>query len=308
MVETVQVNSPRIDDKIERHQIAVCNLCGHRETAPYCPENGRGLVQCQHCELVYVGSQPDADELHALYSESYFHNDESGEVGYSDYIGDEINIRKTSRKRLKHLSQFITGGRMMDVGCAMGFFIDEASKQGFDVEGLDVSQFATEYVEKHFGHEVHTGSLLVQDFESSAYDMVTMYDVIEHVPDPKAYMEKVADMLKPGGIYELATPDVGSFPAKLAGSHWIGYKLADEHVYYFSVATLKKMLGDAGFDVLAVRHIGKFVTMKLFLDRLGFYVPWLSKPLEAISGLLKLDERAFYVNPHDIVAVTARKR
>ncbi|QPC84319.1 class I SAM-dependent methyltransferase [Phototrophicus methaneseepsis] len=300
--------SPRVAENIERHTIDRCNLCGYRETQPFCPQNGRGLVQCQNCGLVYVGQQPDPEELYALYGETYFHNDESGEVGYTNYIKDEKNIRKTVNRRFDHIEKFVQPGKMIDIGCAMGFFIDEASKRGWQVEGMDVSHFAVEYVKERFGHNVYQGSLDTLELEEGAYDLVTMYDVIEHVPDPKAYMMRVASLLRSGGIFELATPDVDSIPAKLTGKRWIGYKLSEEHVYYFSVNTLRQMLDYAGFDVVHVRHIGKYVTLRLFLDRLGFYAPWLSKPLQALERTFKLSERAQYINPFDIVAITARKR
>ncbi|MAU13602.1 MAG: hypothetical protein CL607_27545 [Anaerolineaceae bacterium] len=300
--------SPRVADNIERHTIDSCNLCGYRDTEPFCPANGRGLVKCKNCGLVYVGQQPDAEELYALYGETYFHNDESGEVGYTDYIKDETNIRRTVNGRFDHIEKFVTSGRLLDVGCAMGFFIDEASKRGWQVEGMDVSHFAVQYVKERFGHKAYQGSLKTLDLEEGAYDLVTMFDVIEHVPDPKGYMVEVGKLLKSGGIFELATPDVDSIPAKLTGKRWIGYKLSEEHVYYFSVNTLRQMLDYAGFDVVHVRHIGKYVTLRLFLDRLGFYAPWLSKPLAAVERLFKLSERALYVNPMDIVAITARKR
>lgn len=309
MSDTINTQSPRISIEIERQVISTCNLCGHDGTHPYCPENGRGLVQCDNCGLVFVGEQPKPEELYALYGETYFHNDESGEVGYTDYLADEANIRKTVNKRFDHIENFTdSAGRMIDVGCALGFFIDEASKRDWEVEGLDVSQYAVDYVKDRFNHTVYNGSLLDLDLQHEAYDLVTMYDVIEHVPDPKGYMQAVGDLLRSGGIYELATPDVGSIPARLTGKRWIGYKLSDEHVYYFSVATLKRMLDEAGFDVLHVRHIGKHVTLRLFLDRLGFYAPLLSRPLQFLENRFNLSEKSFYVNPYDIVAITARKR
>jgi len=299
---------PAINNSIERKTVQSCNLCGHTVMIPFCPQNGRGLVQCQNCELVFVEQQPKAEELYALYGETYFHNDESGEVGYSNYIKDEANIRKTVNKRFDHIEQFVDKGRMLDVGCAMGFFINEASQRGWQVEGLDVSHYAVEYVKQHFGHPAYNGSLIDLDLPQGVYDLVTMYDVIEHVPDPKANIQAVSHLLRPGGIYELATPDIGSLPARLSGKRWIGYKLSEEHVYYFSIKTLRQMLDEAGFDVVHVRHIGKYVTLRLFLDRLGFYAPWLSKPLAILERAFKLSARSFYVNPFDIVAITARKR
>jgi SAM-dependent methyltransferase len=305
--ETTTTNSPRISSQVPRRDIS-CNLCGSSEHKPFCPENGRGLVQCPDCGLVYVGRRPDPKELYALYGETYFHNDDSGVVGYSNYLKDEPNIRKTFAGRLKRIERWIKPGKMLDVGCAVGFFLDEAKKRGWQVSGLDVSAFAVQYVQERFGFDARHGSLVDQDYPEGAFDLITMWDVIEHVPDPKAYVQQAARLLRSGGVFALATPDVDSIPARLTGKRWVGYKLSEEHVYYFSVTTLKRMLDEAGFDIVDVRHVGKYVTMRLFLDRLSMYSPLLAKLGELIERVFKLSERSLYVNPMDIVAITARKR
>ena len=289
-------------------KIQYCNLCGHDEHRLYCPENGRGLVQCSSCGLVFVQYQPAPDKLYQLYDNTYFQSDDSGEVGYTDYISDEQNIRLTANRRLDHLAQYTDGGALLDVGCAMGFFIDEAAKRGWQVEGLDVSSFATRYVSERFNHPSHNMSLLDLDPDQQRYDLITLYDVIEHVPDPRAYVEHIAALLNDGGVIELATPDIHSLPARITGKRWIGYKLSEEHVYYFSEATLRRLLTEADFEVIHTRHIGKHVTLSLFFDRLGFYVPPLAKLLERVVDLLGLSKRSLYVNPFDIIAVTARKK
>jgi len=305
--KTIPTQSPRIDGDVVRKDVP-CNLCGSEDHQPYCPKNGLGLVQCRNCGFVYVSPRPVAEELYALYGETYFHNDESGVVGYTNYIADEVNIRRTAQRRLKHLSQFVPEGRLLDVGCATGFFIDEARKMGWRVEGLDVSDFGVHYAQEHFGLTAHHGALTTLPFDAEAYDLVTMWDVIEHVPDPKAYVRRAAELLRPGGVISLATPDVDSLPARLAGRRWVGYKLSEEHVYYFSVKTLSDMLTEAGFEVVNVRHIGKYVPFSLFRDRLGMYFPLLASVLAAGERALGLSEWAVYINPYDIVQVTARKR
>jgi 2-polyprenyl-3-methyl-5-hydroxy-6-metoxy-1,4-benzoquinol methylase len=307
--EDVQPNwtSPRVAGDVVRKHVP-CNLCGSSARQPYCPENGLGLVECQQCGLVYVSPRPDSNELYALYGETYFHNNESGVVGYTDYIADEGNIRQTANRRLKHVERFAKVGKLLDVGCATGFFLDEARQRGWQVQGLDVSSFAVEYARAHFNLDVEHGSLTELGFPTNTYDLVSLWDVIEHVPDPTAYVRRAAELLRKGGVVVLATPDVDSLPARLAGKRWVGYKLSEEHIYYFSVKTLTKMLNEAGFDVVNVRHVGKYVTLRLFIDRLGMYFPWLAKLLTRAERTFKLSEWALYVNPFDIVAVTAKKR
>lgn len=304
---STRMKSPRVRLDVARRHIP-CNLCGSSQTEPYCPENGLGLVQCQNCGLVYVSPRPDPNELYALYGETYFHNDESGVVGYSNYIADERNIRKTANGRIQQLERYIQPGRMLDVGCAVGFFMDEARQRGWQVEGLDVSNFAVEYAREQFGLNARQGSFTGLEFAPDSFDMVTMWDVIEHVPDPKSYIRKAAAVLRQGGVLALATPDIDSLPARLTGKRWVGYKLSEEHVYYFSRRTLTRMLEEAGFEVLESRHVGKYVTLRLFVDRLGMYAAPLAKLLALAERAFKLSERSAYINPYDIVAITARKK
>jgi 2-polyprenyl-3-methyl-5-hydroxy-6-metoxy-1,4-benzoquinol methylase len=298
---------PSVAVDVPRKQVA-CNFCGSLETTPYCPENGRGLVQCDHCGLVYVSPRPDPEALYALYGENYFHNDDSGSVGYTNYIADERNIRKTFDRRLKRLERFIQPGRLLDIGCAAGFFISEADRRGWQVQGMDVSSFAANYARETFGLDVQQGSVLALDYPAGEYDMVTMWDVIEHVPDPMAHIEKAAELLRSGGVFALATPDVDSLPARLTGKRWVGYKLSEEHVYYFSRDSLTKMLDKAGFDVVDSYHVGKYVTLSLFLDRLGFYLPFVARIGQFFERAFHLSEKSAYINPFDIIAITARKR
>lgn len=308
MVENLAttITAPRVRLDAARSAIA-CNLCGSSQSEPFCPGNDLGLVRCAGCGLVYVGLRPDPDELYALYGEAYFRNDESGVVGYSDYIKDEPNIRRTARRRLAFLERFVAPGRLLDVGCAAGFFLDEAQRRGWQAEGLDVSAFAVNYARAHFALKVQRGSFTELDYAAGAFDLVTLWDVIEHVPDPKAYLRRAAQVLRPGGLLALATPDIHSLPARLAGRRWVGYKLSEEHIYYFSARTLAQMLAEAGLEIVHVRHVGKYVTVRLFLDRLAMYAPLLAGGLALAEWALHLSERSVYINPFDIVAITARK-
>lgn len=304
---TLHSPAPSIASDIARSQIP-CNQCGSQELVAFCPENHLGLVQCTHCGLVFVGERPDAGALEALYSQSYFANAESGTVGYTDYLKDEPNIRKTFARRLRWLERYVQPGILLDVGCALGFFLDEAHGRGWQVSGLDVSQYAVDYTRDRFGYDVRLGSLLQQEFPANAFDLVSLWDVIEHVADPKAYLHASAKLLRPGGVVVLATPDVGSIPARLTGKRWVGYKLSEEHVYYFSRVTLTAMLEGAGFEVLDFRHIGKYVTTSLFLNRLSMYAAPLARALAVMERTFHLSERSLYVNPFDIMGLVARKR
>ncbi|MCY3944693.1 MAG: class I SAM-dependent methyltransferase [Anaerolineaceae bacterium] len=264
-------------------------------------------MRCQECGLVRVRSHPEQSELNALYGESYYRSRNSRHLGYTDYVADEANIRRTARRRLRQLQRHAVKGRLLDIGCATGFFLDEAQKAGWSVTGLDPSDFAVQYARNHFGLDVLHGTLENVNLPAQSFDLVTMWDVIEHVSDPAGCIRQVRRLLRDDGVLTLATPNVESIPARLAGRAWVGYKLSGEHVTFFSKRTLSQMLDSAGFTVLQTRHIGKHVSLALFRNRLGMYFPLMARLLNVVEDLAGLSTLSLYVNPFDIIQVTARK-
>jgi 2-polyprenyl-3-methyl-5-hydroxy-6-metoxy-1,4-benzoquinol methylase len=288
--------------------VRACNACGSEGAERFGPANGLELVRCERCRLVYTALRPDPRDVATLYDESYFRNATSGVVGYADYIGDEANLRRTFARRLRRLERFVHPGRLLDVGCASGFFLDEARKRGWRVEGLDVSPYAAEYTRRRFGAVVHEVDLAGLASPGGVYDLLTMWDVIEHVPDPLGCLRAASSVLRKGGILALATPDVDSVPARVMDGRWIGYKLSREHLYYFSRGTLHRMLAETGFEVLETRYVGKFVSVGFFLERLGSYAVAPAKVLGWLARRFGATNQTLYVNPFDILGVTARRR
>jgi 2-polyprenyl-3-methyl-5-hydroxy-6-metoxy-1,4-benzoquinol methylase len=257
--------------------------------------------------LVFVSPRPSAAALTSLYTERYFKNDRSGEIGYADYLGDEGNIRRTFARRLAGLERRVPPGRVLDVGCAAGFFLDEARKRGWTANGVDISAFAVRYAEAQLGYAVQEARIGETDFPAGLFDLITFWDVLEHVPDPAADLKRAALLLRPGGILSLTTPDLGSLPARLTSARWIGYKLSQEHIYHFTQEHLRQLLGLAGLQVADVRHVGKYVTVEFSLDRLGRYFPRLASWLARAARAAGVSHRVVYLDPLDILWVTARK-
>lgn len=299
------LTAPLVRSEVDADTIRPCKLCGSLSRVPFVRED---LARCPQCGLVTVSSHPEQNELNALYGESYYNSGNSRQLGYTDYVADEANIRRSARRRLRQLQRHTQGGRLLDVGCATGFFLDEARKAGWRATGLDPSDFAVQYARQQFGLDVQCGTLESVELPAQSFDLVTMWDVIEHVSDPAGTIRLAGRLLREDGVITLATPDVDSVPARLAGSGWVGYKLSGEHVTFFSKRTLSQMLEDAGFTVLQTGHIGKHVPLALFRDRLGMYFPLLARLLRVAEDLAGLSALSLYVNPFDIIQVTARKR
>lgn len=286
-----------------------CNLCGATAYGPYRQRSLPHVVRCGGCGLVRVEEFPDSGRLAEIYSAEYFRNDTSNVLGYADYESDRPFILRTAHRRLRKLEQLAPGrGRILDVGCAFGYFLEAARRRGWDVEGIDLSEHAVAYARQHLGDAaVHTGQLEQAGLPLGSFDVITLWDVVEHFPDPVEKLAYCRELLKPGGLLVLSTPDIGSPVARVTGPRWMGFKLADEHLYYFSRRTMGAMLERAGFAVVRTFPVGKDVSLGLFGARLRLYVPPLAAVVDALVRLTGRGRASVYVNPRDIMCVVARK-
>ncbi|MCC7365940.1 MAG: class I SAM-dependent methyltransferase [Dehalococcoidia bacterium] len=286
-----------------------CRLCHHTTFATLPSPKLAHLWRCATCDLVCVRRIPAPEELHAVYGEAYFRNARSDEMGYEDYEQDRYCIVKTAGRRLDHIEQYShERGRLLDVGCALGFFMDTAHRRGWDVEGVDISQHAVSYATEQLGLRAKAGLLREAGYAPGSFDVITMWDVIEHVTDPVAELAYARELLSPHGLLVLSTPDIGALVAKATGPRWMGFKLAEEHLYYFSRKTIALALERAGFDVLDERSTGKDVSLEFFAKRLRLYAGPAAKGLGWALERARLERASVYVNPGDIVMVVARRR
>jgi 2-polyprenyl-3-methyl-5-hydroxy-6-metoxy-1,4-benzoquinol methylase len=284
-----------------------CNYCGGQNHNRLFDGTYPNIVKCSSCDLVFNAVMPSEQELAMIYTEEYYKSGDSLERGYSNYLEDRSNITKTATKRIRDIEKFKSGGSLLDVGCAFGFFLDVARERGWTTTGVEISQFAAEYAARELQLNVINHSIESWECQAMAYDVITMWDLLEHLRDPLGTLQKLASALKEDGILVLSTPDIDSLPAKLMKEKWLGWKLQNEHLYYFSYTTLEQMLRSAGLVIAQRTHIGKHVPFELFVDRLWLY----SQPAATMFRYLKrLFPRSlsFYVNPFDIICVYARRR
>ena len=291
-----------------------CNLCGADDTRAVAEVDGLHIVRCRRCGLTYVNPRYQEEALQGIYTEAYYDHD--GIVngleffGYEDYVADEENIKLTFAKRLGTIERYVSRGRLLDVGCATGFFLALAKARGWHVLGSEVSQFGASYAREKLGLDVRLGTLRSLAFDSASFDAVTMWDVLEHVTDPQAELTEVSRILRPGGVCSIITPDAGSIVARLLGDRWEEYRRVREHVYFFSRHTISEMLRQAGFGVLRFESAGKVFYLGPALERLKYYT-WDGAATAAASRLiyrLGLGRVRVSINPFTKMAVYARKR
>lgn len=164
------------------------------------------------------------------------------------------------------------GRSLLDVGAYCGYFLDVARRGGYAPEGLELSNWAADRA-RSLGFEVHCETLAQRAAADRRYRTVTMWDVIEHMADPRAELQAAFTLLEPGGGLYLSTIDIGSLFARAMGRRWPW--LMEMHLYYFDRSTISRLLREVGFRDVAISDYTHYVS-----------VPYLVAKLEAIAGFL----------------------
>jgi 2-polyprenyl-3-methyl-5-hydroxy-6-metoxy-1,4-benzoquinol methylase len=279
-----------------------CSLCGsersrvrYRETGSMHAKNsseafrctsawslGHGeIVECLQCGLLYTKSIPKAEELENLYA---------GVVDFV-YLREEAGRRQTFEQCLDQIERVCPRGRLLDVGCYTGAFLDVAAARGWDACGVEPSRWAFENATKVKGLTVFNGSLLsvAPRFEPGSFDAVTMWDVIEHLADPLGDVTATRDLLKPKGWLFLTTFDIRSLAGRLLGGRYPF--LMHMHLHYFSAQTIRTLLETAGFASVEIFPHHKVLSARYICDRLQGLWPKRGQLFNTFIRLTGLEER-----------------
>jgi 2-polyprenyl-3-methyl-5-hydroxy-6-metoxy-1,4-benzoquinol methylase len=233
-----------------------CNLCQDDNTRLFLVTPVDTLVRCRHCGLVYVNPRPLAQE--SEYEEEFFLHEYKDVYGV-DYIADRDNITRLAQGRLDVIERYRQGGKLLDVGCAAGFLLDEARRRGWETKGVEVSRFASEYARRELNLDVLTGSLEAAKLPGQEFDVVILYFVLEHLRDPLGLLREISRILKPGGLLSVAVPNIAGLYFLLNRQAWIAERVRHQsHFYEFSPRTLRRILARAAMRVMALRSEGRY--------------------------------------------------
>ena len=262
------------------------------------------LYICRTCGHFFVWPMPD-DNLR-IYSENYFSGAELG-FGYVDYDRDKQVMVPTFEKYLDLIeSAGAKSGKLLDVGAATGFFLNLARNRGWEPFGVELSDYAAS-IGRAKGLNIMTGVLAGGEFPESFFDVITLWDVIEHMPDPRSTLRELQRTLKPGGLIAINTPDSSSLIAKALGKSW-HLVVPPEHLNLFHRQSLRLLLEEGACTVLMEDKIGKRFTTQYVVQTLAHWMKW--KPFE--KGAQFLSARSFgrwgvAINLRDNMFVLARK-
>ncbi|HKZ86478.1 MAG TPA: class I SAM-dependent methyltransferase [Anaerolineae bacterium] len=299
-------------------QYVVCNLCGSADTrlrfpstipddtlprdpgAFRCTYSGYGrhhtIAQCTHCGLVYANPRLDGSDILESYvavEDPLYQEEREGRV-----LTFERHLRPLERLKPPP-------GRLLDVGAYTGVFVEIAARHGWDAVGLEPSHWAVQEALNQ-GLPMIEGTLESADLPRAWYDVITLWDVIEHLTDPHAAIRRCHSLLKPGGLLVLHTMDIDSPFARLMGARWPW--LMEMHIYFFSRRTLTAMLEKAGFRVVDAKPQGRYLRLGYFATRVGGL---LGQPAGRVMGrlihALRLSQVPISINLGDLFTAFALK-
>jgi 2-polyprenyl-3-methyl-5-hydroxy-6-metoxy-1,4-benzoquinol methylase len=223
---------------------------------------------------VHQSSLPRGKELHELYRAM---SDER-------YMLEERGRRRTARRFLDQLGAYVPEGRLLQVGCGHGLLLDEARRRGYEVEGVELSLEAASYARDRLGLPVRDMPIEEVELDGERYDAILLVDVLEHLDDPIAVLERLLGVLAPDGALLVVTPDPSSLMARLASSRWWCYVPA--HSCLIPRKTLRAVLAARGLAVVEDAYSVHSFTVGYWLAGLGERGGWAGRAITEVASRL----------------------
>jgi 2-polyprenyl-3-methyl-5-hydroxy-6-metoxy-1,4-benzoquinol methylase len=284
---------------------AACIACDGTSFTAY----SRELISCQTCGLIRATHIPNDKELTKLYQQEYFFGKE-----YFDYEADRPALEHNFSKRLKTLKKYLTPStKLVEVGCAYGYFLNLVQDSVGSHQGYDVSVEGVAFAQKELGLNATTQDFLQANIAPGSVDLICMWDVIEHLAHPEKFIAKISQALAPGGHLALTTGDIAGLVPRLRGERWRMIH-PPTHLYYFAPKTLARLLEQYGLSIEVVRHPSTYRNLGSVINQIKLNRRAQKKParvfewadqLARSTGLARL---SIPLNTLDIMEVVAVKK
>ena len=242
-----------------------CAACDRTDARRRYAVNGFAVVECR-CGLART-VLPAGFDPSAIYTEGYFQGGHAD--GYADYQASREALRSEFRRNLAALTRHVERGRLIEVGCAYGFFLDEAATR-FETAGVEIADHARAACQAR-GLEVARTMTPAWLAARGPFDAAVMLDVIEHLQDPGAVLDALHAAMRPGARLMITTGDFGSALARALGRRW-RLMTPPQHLWFFAPATIRALLARHGFRVHAIDHPWKLVPLSLIVYQASRYL------------------------------------
>jgi SAM-dependent methyltransferase len=257
------MSSPQVTASHASATTRVCPACSR--ATPHAlrfRKNGSDILACQACGL--GRAEPSSFDPATYYTKDYFSGRHAD--GYSDYLGAEAVLRREFSESVDFIRKFVGGGKLLELGCAYGFFLKEASRY-FEAAGIELAADAAAHCRRTGLNVLHGAADEANLEHIGSVDVIVLLDVIEHLPQPDETLALCERHLNPGGIIVITTGDFSSAVARLTGSQW-RLMTPPQHLWYFTPASVKRLAARLGVSVERLDHPWKTVPASLILFQL----------------------------------------
>jgi len=240
-----------------------CPACGRTTAHAFrFRVNGCDILQCGECGL--GRTQTAAFDPAAYYTEDYFSGRRAD--GYADYLGAEPVLRREFARSVDFIRRYRSGGKLLELGCAYGFFLKEAARY-FDVAGIELAEEAAAHAHRAGLNVLHGAADAANLQRIGKVDVIALFDVIEHLPQPRETLALCRDHLNPGGIIVITTGDFGSPAARLTGARW-RLMTPPQHLWFLTQASMRRLSAALGLALAHLDHPWKIVPASLIVFQL----------------------------------------
>lgn len=226
------------------HAIGSCPICENKQRVHWGSVSGYSIERCTSCGIGITTPFPTDTDIGDANADIY-RVDQRGSL----YLRKQAYYERRYHSQLRNIKRFVTGGRLLDIGCNIGLFLSCARREGFDVEGIEFNRESAAFGSKHFNLTIHTSPLEELNYPDHTFDVITMYDVLEHIPDLHGILQAVRRVLKPNGVLVVQSPNIDSLMARLTRSAW-NWLTPPDHLYHFTPSTMQRLVTDQGFDII----------------------------------------------------------
>lgn len=235
--------------KFNEVNCSVCNSSNYSKQYDIKSKVPFTVVKCQNCGMLYMN--PMVSDPGELYSEEYYQGT-SEEFSFTDPLKDIEATSLLYKERLERIQKItsLSKGSLLDVGCTYGVFLHSVRDSGWELNGCDLSPFAVKMAKEKLGLDIRLGRAADAGFEENHFDVITLFEVIEHMDRPKDEMAELHKLIKKDGWLVVQTGNLGSLTARIRGASNPYFQLG--HLNYFSKKTLKKLLEESGFKVVKI--------------------------------------------------------
>jgi 2-polyprenyl-3-methyl-5-hydroxy-6-metoxy-1,4-benzoquinol methylase len=253
---------------------------------------GYSVLKCRNCGFAFVDPVPRHENIQDIYSRDY----------YEPWIVEQRGRRiRMWRKRLKTLNSLSKKkGRLLDIGCGEGLFLEIAKRDGWDVIGTELSSFAVNHIREKHGIQVFKGEIVDIGLPDKSFDAVTMWHVLEHTTDPIMTLKEIKRVIKEDGIFILAVPNLNNYPSKWVyrivkgrRMHLFSPEDRELHLYHFTPKTIELALEKTGFGVERIIPDMGIIQWPI---RIINYIEYLVSPL---TGMIVTDAIEILARPCD---------